>query len=109
MTRIASLVAGAIAVVALSGAAHAASFNCHGRISYTERTICDNPGLSAADNQMASLYFSVYNNAGPGLRPAIQHQQIRWLGWRNRCGANVGCLWTAYNRRIQNLNEAGAY
>ena len=107
MSRIAILAASAVAVLALTGSANAASFNCYGHLSYTEKTICDNADLSEADSTMASIYFNILNSAPWGSRHAIQRQQIRWLGARDECGANVGCLRTAYHRRIQLLSEAG--
>jgi len=107
MSRIVILAAGVLAVLATTGNANAASFNCNAHLSYTEKTICDNPGLSSADETMASIYFNVLNSAPHGARYAIQRQQVRWLGARNECGANVRCLRTAYDRRIQLLGEAG--
>jgi len=109
MKGLATLAAAALALITLAPASEAASFNCGGQITYTERTICDNPDLSSADDRMSSLYFSIYNSAGPRLRPAIQRQQLRWLGRRDGCSANVNCLRAAYYRRISTLNEAGAY
>jgi len=107
MSRTAILAASAVAILALTGSANAASFNCYGHLSYTERVICDNPDLSEADSTMASIYFNVLDGAPWNMRHAIQRQQIRWLGARNECGANVGCLRTTYHRRIQILSEAG--
>jgi uncharacterized protein len=107
MSRLAIMAAGTIALFAATGSANAASFNCNAHLSYTERAICDNPGLSRADDQMASLYFSIVNNAGPGFRHAIERRQLVWLGQRNGCGANVHCLWDAYHSRIQFLSQVG--
>ena len=110
MSRIAILAAGLASIVslaALPGSASAASFNCYAHLTYTEKAICDNPGLSNADSQLTSIYYSLLNSAGPGARRAIQMRQYHWLGERNRCGANVGCLWNKYNRRIQLLSQAG--
>ena len=113
MTRLSLLAstAAALAIAAIAGSAraNAASFNCNAHLSYTEKAICDNPGLSNADDQLASLYYGVLNSAGPGVRQAIERREYAWLGQRNSCGANVRCLWQAYRGRIQTLNEAGAY
>ena len=95
------------ALVAIAPASNAASFVCSSHITYTERAICDNPGLSYLDSHMASLYFGLYNHLYGGARFSLRQGQIQWLGSRNGCGANVGCLATLYHGRINYLQSYG--
>jgi len=106
MSRIAILAVSAFAVIALSSAANAASFNCGGNLTYTEKTICDNPGLSRADDRMAYMYFNVVNN---GNYRRGQAAQVRWLHERDSCGADVSCIWQEYHYRMQQLSSGSAY
>jgi len=109
MSRIAILAASAFAVLALAGTANAAGFNCNQHLNYTERTVCDNPGLSRADSQLNSVYIGVLDTAPASLRPVIEHRQLVWLSERNSCGADVRCLWDEYRSRIWFLRNGGAY
>ena len=106
MSRITVLALAGLALATLPAAANAASFNCDGNLNYTERVICDNPGLSRADDAMSSLYFSVVHN---GNYRRGQAAQVEWLRERDSCGANLSCIWGAYHTRIQELETGSAY
>lgn len=106
MSRIAGLAACVSALLAVSGVANAASFYCGGNLNYAEKAICDNPQLSRMDDRMASLYWRVVNN---GNYRRGQAAQVEWLRERDSCGANVDCLWSEYNSRIEQLRSGSAY
>ncbi len=101
MKKMFALAAAALTCAALAPSANAASFNCYGRLTVTEAVICQNPGLSSLDSQMAKAYrisFRAYGNF-------VKNTQVAWLRSRNACGANVGCLRAAYNERIGTLHN----
>ena len=104
MIRTAVFAAAALTLVALAGTANAASFNCYAAKSHTEAVICDNQRLSDLDTQMSISYFSLLNSLHGYQRARLQNDQVRWLGWRNGCQANIGCLFRVYNQRISRLN-----
>jgi uncharacterized protein len=78
-----------------------ASFNCSKVSTQVERLICSNADLSAADDQMVSLY-----KKGKKLNNKITVQQRRWLKERNAC-ADVKCLSDSYLQRLEELS--GSY
>ena len=70
------------------------SFDCARAATATEKAICANPTLAAADREMAQLY-----KAASGQRDA----QRAFLRRRNACGGDDGCLGDAYVARIAQL------
>ena len=105
MSRIAILAASAVAVIALSGSANAAGFNCNAKLNYAEKTVCDNHWLSREDDRLNSAYANIITEANPGIRHAIRLRELAWLTERNACGANVHCLSQLYRRRIEIFDE----
>ena len=103
MTRIGLITSAAVALLALTGAANAASFRCAGNLTYTEAAICDNPELSRLDSVMAGDYFQKLHHSHGTTRARLQADQITWLGARNGCQANVDCLTQTYAARIQDI------
>ena len=97
--------AAVIATMAFVPAANAASFNCYGRLTVTEAVICQNPGLSNLDSQMAAVYFGNLNASPKSVRPSMRAEQAGWLRTRNGCGANIGCLRSTYKGRIDYLQS----
>lgn len=84
--------------VAVPGAA--ASFDCAKAAGAVEKTICDDPVLSKADERLAEVYTSAMTaTLAPG---ALQTEQNRWLGQRNKL-ASAALLRQAYEDRIDEL------
>jgi uncharacterized protein len=96
-------IAAAAALAALAPAADAASFSCYGHLTYTERTICDNPHLSALDSTMSRYYFNYMRTASRKDRREMRATQIGWLASRNSCSANLACLTTMYHNHIDDF------
>ena len=105
MKKLIALAAATFALAAFVPAANAASFNCYGRLTVTEAVICQNPGLSNLDSQMAAIYFSNLNASPKSARLAMRSEQAGWLRTRNGCGANLGCLRSMYKGRIDYLQS----
>lgn len=84
--------------------AYAASFNCAKATTATEHSICDNPSVSALDEQMAAAYKQARaTSANPD---SLLAEQRAWLKTMSACGANVGCLTNSYQQRIAVLSPA---
>lgn len=69
-----------------------------GRLNRTERTICENEGLSRLDALLEQVY---------GRARARDHdaEQIQWLrNQRDTCGNDPLCIAFAYTKRIEELN-----
>lgn len=83
-------------------AASATSYNCNGKLTHTEATICDNPKLSNLDEVMASQYYQIRGSLpSAAARRQFDADQRSWLQYRNSCGANVRCISQAYQSRLQ--------
>ena len=73
------------------------SFSCAAAINQAERVICADPGLSALDAQIASLYRRAKANAADE-GGTLASEQSAWLYQRNRC-ADAGCIRERYAER----------
>ncbi|RQO66960.1 hypothetical protein DBR44_16800 [Aquitalea sp. FJL05] len=81
--------------------AAAASFDCSKAASATEQAICSQPALSALDEQLAAAYRQ-HNQQG-----LLQDNQRQWLaGPRAECKADVACLQSRYQQRLEQLQGA---
>ena len=79
------------------------SFDCLAAASTTERAICSNTELSHLDRKMAILYYSRTNYANDSK---VRTQQRNWIHERNwTCGADVACLRSEYDERINQLDR----
>lgn len=84
--------------------AQAASFDCAKAAAPDEIAICQNPGLSERDTEMAALWFA-YSKipmmmGGNGNRHDAASE---FLTQRAACGGDVACLSRAYDARIATL------
>ncbi len=87
--------------------ATAASFDCDRReLAPDEKAICDNRALNDADVRMVTTFDILSGLVAMGARGEMQDQQTAWLKERQACGADVACIQSAYDRRMQQLNEA---
>ena len=95
----------AVACIALSGGAEAASFNCTKAKTPDEKAICANRSLSELDVKMAAL-FGVRMKVPMlmGSRGAAQDEQREFLINRGTCGADAACIGAAYQQRIDEIN-----
>jgi len=96
-------------LLALAGAAHAASFDCARASTPTEKAICADPALSALDSDLTAAFKSAL-----ALWPAgnwgvyLRNEQIDWLKMRDsQCKADVACLKGEYASRITLLKRPG--
>jgi len=81
-------------------AAQAQSFNCRTPDRPDEVLICQRADLSALDERMSSLYFTLRNRLGGVEREALESSQRRWLEQRFDCGRDYQCIKDLYDRRI---------
>ena len=95
-------------LVCIDGSAvQAASFDC-ARVSpnqTTESAICTNHSLSELDDEVAVLYREASDelaNRGEAF-DGVRDDQRAWLRERGVCGADEGCIQSAYERRVAAL------
>lgn len=101
--------AGALALSLGAGMAAAQpSFDCGKASTRTEHAICASPVLSALDREIAEAYAAARSGAGAAEKDEIKRRQIGWIGQRDSCGGEMGCLEAAMRQRLAALGGAGA-
>jgi uncharacterized protein len=103
MARVIALTGGFLMVVLVPMTAQAQSFNCRTADRPDEVLICQNPRLSALDERMSSLYFTLRNSLYGRERRALEASQRAWLRSRISCGRDFRCIELHYLRRIAQL------
>ncbi len=86
-------------------AADYAPLDCKKAGSATERTICSDYGLGQSEARVATLYQITTSLVAMGQRGQIQDDQRAFLKQRDACGANAGCIRSAYADRIAQLEK----
>jgi uncharacterized protein len=95
-----------IALLLISGAVRAASFDCQKAATPSERAICADSALSQLDEQSVAAYADATQTLGisDDERDPVGELLLRghseWSAARNRCGAATGCLMQQYLRRV---------
>jgi uncharacterized protein len=84
-------------------AAAGPSFSCASASNDVEKTICASQELSDLDAQLVDIYNAVRKKVPAADQAALKESQVIWIGQRNGCGDNVGCLEDAYRGRIEAL------
>lgn len=93
-------VLGLTVLAVFASTAQAVSFNCQKAKTFTEKAICQDPELSALDDELNTLY----NDAEVASKnpKALKKQEEKWLATRDACQTN-GCVKKAYQKRIIDL------
>ena len=89
----------------ISTSAVAQGFNCNLARLPAEITICNNGELSALDRRLNALYYRLRSQLDGEARSELEAEQQAWLHRRNQCGADEGCLFEAYERRLAALSS----
>jgi uncharacterized protein len=87
------------------GAASATSFNCRQQLPSDMRTICNDPRLSARDDQAAALYNQVSDRLGPPGQSVLKQQRLGFLRARGACRGDARCMIGAYDDQIASLKS----
>lgn len=83
----------------------AASYDCTRAATAAEIAVCDNPGLSRMDEDLAVQYRALLNRLPPRQADRLRDDQRSWLTARNSCGADVRCLRARYQERLARFDE----
>lgn len=92
-----------LAVLVLSGAVQAASFDCAKAQSKVEKMICADAELSKLDEDLAQAYATALKIDGKAA--LTRRQQAQWLKARNNC-TDALCVKDEYLTRRQLLVDA---
>lgn len=106
-TRLFVAVVATAGLVGLGAMAEAASFDCDKMdLAPDEKAICDNRALNDADVRMVTTFDLLSGLIAMGARGTLQDQQAAWLKERQACGGDVNCIKSAYDKRMQQLDQA---
>jgi uncharacterized protein len=89
------------AALAGSPFAQAASFHCPHNASASERLVCNDPTLSALDDQLAALYRNAVDASTDTA--ALEADRVSQWQWRQHNCKDKACVTDWYNRRIAEL------
>jgi len=96
-------IASSIFLLALCGAAQAASFDCSKAASATEKLVCSNQRISDLDEYLGRYYYTARAEVGRGAACLVPNQR-EWLrSVRNVC-KDAACLERAYLNRLAELD-----
>lgn len=89
-----------ILLLAVSGSASAASFDCNKASTFVEKAICSDKTLGELDDALSSNYKSMLaSNIGDGARKELRTTQRIWLADRNKCTTR-SCVEALYRQRV---------
>lgn len=101
------LACGLLLASSLTSPAAAASFDCaKPDLAADEKAICDNRALNDLDVKMATTFDILTQLMAMGARDTLRDEQSKWLKKRQECAADVACLTSAYDERMNKLGEA---
>jgi uncharacterized protein len=96
---------GVLLLIAATGSASAASFDCKKATTLVEKEICSNQTLSKLDDALNQNYGgSLSSNIGDSARQHLMKTQSEWLKERNGCKTEA-CIEKKYRERIDALCE----
>jgi uncharacterized protein len=79
------------------------SFNCRYARSPSERMVCGEPDLAAADRRLAAEFDRAMARTDDPR--ALRRQQDRWLAARERAGSDYDAVRDLYDIRLRELRE----
>jgi uncharacterized protein len=78
------------------------SFNCRNARSTSERMVCSDPVLAAADWRLHNVFERAWANTSD--RRALRAEQDRWLRAREGAAPDPGAVLQVYEARIDELS-----
>ena len=92
-----------ILLMAITGSAGAASFDCMKATTLVEKEICSSEMLSKLDDALAENYNGALStNIGDGALKHLKTTHRQWLKERNSC-KTAACIEEKYRKRIDAL------
>ena len=88
--------------------AAAPSFNCRRARTTTERMVCGNGSLAAADRRMSAVFYDTMARADPRTKSALRRSRDEFLRRREQCSSSA-CVAAVYEQRVAQIRQiAGA-
>jgi uncharacterized protein len=96
----------AVALLLITNAGFAASFDCTKARSQVEKLVCADPLLGQLDETLALNYGAMLTVDLGRSAQSVRAEQLGWVARRNRC-KDVPCLVEAYKARVDETCEYG--
>lgn len=80
------------------------SFNCRFARSRSEKMVCGNGALAAADRRMSAAFYGELAGASPEAKRALRQSRDRFLARRERC-STAACVAQVYEDRIAEIRS----
>lgn len=80
------------------------SFNCRHARSRSEKAVCGNGSLAAADRQMSAAYYSEMARADAATKRTLRRSRDSFLAKRERCSSDA-CVAQAYQERVAEIRR----
>lgn len=80
------------------------SFNCRHAKTRSERMVCGNGSLAAADRRMSAVYYNEMAKADASAKRALRQSRDRFLARRDRCG-DEACVERTYAERVAEIRR----
>ena len=81
------------------------SLDCTRARTASERAVCANTSLAALERAMASRYVGALATADPAAARLLRQTRDPFLGYRERCGSDAGCIDRVYRGRIREIDD----
>jgi uncharacterized protein len=81
----------------------AASFDCAKAATKSEKLICADPQVSAADEQLAEVYRRVLEQLSDFDKDGLKKEQRNWIKTQRDACPDAACMLKAYQARIAAL------
>ncbi|WP_429041527.1 MliC family protein [Aeromonas media] len=101
---------GTLALMPLLASAATPSFDCTKAHSAAEQLVCQDAGLAALDNELATLYPKAMNQLSAEQQKTEKAMQRGWIKGRNECWKESDsrqCVEESYQLRITELQIKG--
>ena len=81
------------------------SFDCRLASGKAELMICNNEQLSALDNELSVLYYTIRKTLAGDDQKQFDSAESIWVVERNTCGGDFNCIKKAYDDRLAALKQ----
>ncbi len=78
---------------------------CPSAATATEKAICGDEQLSSLDLKMSRLYFAKLRRRDASGKARLRNSQRTWIGARDACGRDVGCILRKYEDRVRYMRN----
>lgn len=82
------------------------SFKCRYAKTTSEKMVCRNGSLAAADRRMSAVFYSEMANAAAETKRALRRSRDRFLARRERCTTEA-CVARVYEERVAEIRRIG--